>query len=96
MAVTLRVDRMWAFFDKLVSIVLPQVKDFRVIPAKSFDQKGNYSFGLSEQIVFPEIKYDDIDRVRGLQVTFSIVNSSGKEESFDLLQKLGVPFAKEE
>jgi large subunit ribosomal protein L5 len=95
-AVTLRGDRMWAFFDKLVSIVLPQVKDFRGIPAKSFDQKGNYSFGLSEQIVFPEIKYDDIDRVRGLQVTFSIVNSSGKEESFDLLQKLGVPFAKEE
>lgn len=95
-AVTLRGERMWSFLDKLVSIVLPQVKDFRGVSRTAFDQDGNYSLGLSEQIVFPEIVYDDIDRIRGLQVTFTIRNSDGREESFDLLQKLGMPFAKEE
>jgi len=95
-AVTLRGDRMWDFFDKVVSIVLPQVKDFGGVSNTAFDQVGNYSLGLTEQIVFPEIQYDEIDRVRGLQMVMTIRNSSGKEESFDLLQKLGMPFRKEE
>ncbi len=95
-AVTLRGDRMWDFYDKLVSLVLPQVKDFSGVSATAFDQVGNYSLGLTEQIVFPEIEYDEIDRIRGLQMVMTIRNSSGKEESFDLLQKLGMPFRKEE
>jgi len=94
-AVTLRGERMWAFFDKLVTIVLPQLKDFSGVSRTAFDQAGNYSLGLKEQIVFPEIDYDKIDRVRGLQVTFSIENSDGKEESLDLLEQLGMPFAKD-
>ena len=80
-AVTLRGEKMWAFFDKLVTIVLPQLKDFT---------------GLKEQIVCPEIDYDKIDRVRGLQVVMTVENSSGKEESLDLLAELGMPFEKEE
>jgi large subunit ribosomal protein L5 len=95
-AVTLRGEHMWAFYDKLVSLVLPQVKDFRGVSRKAFDQVGNYSLGLTEQIVFPEIVYDDIDRIRGLQIIFTIRKASGVQESFDLLQKLGMPFAKEE
>ena len=95
-SVTLRGDRMWDFYDKLVSIVLSQVKDFSGVSTTAFDQVGNYSLGLTEQIVFPEIQYDEIDRVRGMQMVMTIRNSSGKEESFDLLQKLGMPFRKEE
>lgn len=95
-AVTLRGERMWVFLDKLVSIVLPQVKDFRGVSDTAFDQDGNYSLGLNEQIVFPEIVYDEIDKIRGLQITFTIRSSEGKEESYDLLQKLGMPFRKEE
>jgi large subunit ribosomal protein L5 len=96
LSVTLRGDRMWSFFDKFVSIVLPQVKDFTGVSRSAFDGKGNYSLGLREQIIFPEIKYDEIDRVRGLQVGFAISNSSGKEESLALLEKLGMPFTKTE
>lgn len=96
LSVTLRGDRMWSFFDKLVSIVLPQVKDFSGVPRNAFDQGGNYSLGLKEQIIFPEIKYDEIDRVRGLQVILSVRNASGREESLALLEKLGMPFTKTE
>jgi len=95
-AVTLRGEKMWAFFDKLVTLVLPQLKDFTGVSRKAFDQAGNYSLGLKEQIVFPEIDYDEIDRVRGLQITMTVENSSGKEESIDLLAGLGMPFEKEE
>lgn len=95
-AVTLRGDRMWDFFDKLVSIALPQVKDFSGVSRTAFDQAGNYSLGLTEQIIFPEIVYDEIDRVRGLQMVMTIRNSDSREESFDLLEKLGMPFRKEE
>ncbi|MCD8484432.1 50S ribosomal protein L5 [Candidatus Woesebacteria bacterium] len=95
-AVTLRGERMWAFFDKLVTVVLPQLKDFSGVSRTAFDQVGNYSLGLREQIVFPEIDYDKIDRVRGLQITMTVENSSGQEESFALLEALGMPFAKEE
>jgi len=95
-AVTLRGDRMWDFFDKLVSIALPQLKDFSGVSRTAFDQAGNYSLGLTEQIIFPEIVYDEIDRVRGLQMVMTIRNSDSREESFDLLEKLGMPFRKEE
>lgn len=95
-SVTLRGERMWSFFDKLVSVVLPQLKDFTGVPRNSFDQSGNYNLGLKEQIVFPEINYDAIDRVRGMQITFTVANATSKEESFDMFEKLGMPFAKEE
>lgn len=95
-AVTLRGEKMWAFYDKLVTIVLPQLKDFTGVSRTAFDQAGNYSLGLKEQIVFPEIDYDKIDRVRGLQVVITVENADGKEESLDLLEQLGMPFAKEE
>lgn len=94
--VTLRGERMWQFFDKLVSVVLPQVKDFSGVSRTAFDQAGNYSLGLREQIIFPEIVYDEIDRVRGMQITFTIRNASGKEESMEMLEKLGMPFTKTE
>ncbi len=91
--VTLRGERMWEFFDKLVSIVLPRFKDFQGVSRKSFDSNGNYNLGIVEQIVFPEIEYDTIDRVRGLQVT--IVTSTQKpSEALKLLELLGVPFEK--
>ncbi len=95
-AVTLRGEKMWAFYDKLVTVVLPQLKDFTGVSRDAFDQAGSYSLGLREQIIFPEIEYDKIDRVRGLQVVITVENSAGKEESLDLLAQLGMPFAKEE
>jgi large subunit ribosomal protein L5 len=93
-AVTLRGERMWMFLDKLVTIVLPQLKDFAGVPRTAFDKQGNYSLGLKEQIVFPEINYDDIDRIRGMQISFSVRNANGKEESMDMLEQLGMPFTK--
>ena len=94
-AVTLRGDRMWDFFDKLISIALPQVKDFSGVSRTAFDQAGNYSLGLTEQIIFPEIVYDEIDRVRGLQIVMTIRNADSREESFELLEKPGMPFKKD-
>lgn len=96
LSVTMRGDRMWEFFDKLVSIVLPQVKDFSGVSRHAFDNGSNYSLGLREQIIFPEIKYDEIDKVRGLQIVMNIKNSSSKEESLEMLEKLGMPFTKTE
>lgn len=95
-AVTLRGERMWSFFDKLVSLVLPQVKDFSGVPRTAFDQVGNYSLGLKEQIVFPEINYDDIDRVRGLQCVITVRNAGSIPESMAMLEQLGMPFTKAE
>lgn len=94
-AVTLRGDRMWSFFDKVVSVVLPQVKDFQGVSRTAFDKQGNYSLGLREQIIFPELSYDDIDQIRGMQCVFTIRNSSGATESLQLLEMLGMPFTKE-
>lgn len=91
--VTLRGQYMWEFLDKLISIVLPRVKDFQGV-SKSFDNSGNYNLGISEQIVFPEIEYDKIDKVRGLQVTVVIKNTDS-QESVRLLELLGMPFKKE-
>lgn len=91
--VTLRGERMYQFFEKLVRIVLPRVKDFQGIPENNFDQSGTYSLGLTEQIVFPEIEYDKIDRVRSLQVTI-VTSAPNPTEARLLLTELGVPFRK--
>jgi hypothetical protein len=93
-AVTLRGTRMWEFVDRLVSIAIPRIRDFRGLNPRSFDGRGNYSLGIREQLIFPEIDYDSIDQVRGLDIT---VTTSAKtdEEAFELLLALGMPFAQE-
>lgn len=93
--VTLRGDYMWEFLDKLISIALPRVKDFRGVSRVSFDAAGNYNLGISEQIVFPEINYDAIESIRGLQVTV-VMEHSNAQQSFRLLELLGMPFEKEQ
>lgn len=93
--VTLRGEYMWEFMDKLISVVLPRVKDFQGISRTAFDQSGNYNLGLKEQIIFPQIDYDKIDKIRGLQITV-VTSTNDKTESFRLLELLGMPFAKEE
>lgn len=92
--VTLRGEQMWEFLDKLVSISLPRVKDFRGIAKTAFDGQGNYSLGLEEQIVFPEIQYDQIDSIRSLQVNI-ITNTKNDREALKMLELLGFPFEKE-
>jgi len=94
-SVTLRGQRMWEFLDKLVSIALPRVKDFRGISKKAFDGQGNYSLGLEEQIVFPEIDYDKIESIRSLQINI-VTSTKDDKESFKMLEALGFPFEKEE
>lgn len=89
--VTLRGDRMYEFVDKLISIALPRVRDFQGLSANSFDGRGNYNIGLREQLVFPEIEYDSIDKLRGLQVTIA-TTASNDEEARRLLQLMGMPF----
>jgi len=90
--VTLRGKRMWDFFDRLVGIVLPRIRDFRGVPGDAFDGRGNYTLGLKEQLVFPEIEYDKIEKIRGLQVT--IVTSAKRDDEAKLLLKLmGMPLA---
>ena len=91
--VTLRGERMWEFFEKLVAVALPRVKDFQGVSRTAFDHQGNYSMGIEEQIIFPEIEYDKIESVRSLQVTF-VTTAKSDEEAFRLLELLGVPFAK--
>ena len=93
--VTLRGERMWQFLDKLISIALPRVKDFRGVSRTAFDGQGNYSLGLEEQIVFVELDYDKIDSVRSLQVNI-VTDGESDEQSFRLLELLGMPFIKEE
>lgn len=92
-SVTLRGDRMYQFLDKTISLVLPQVKDFQGLPQKSFDGNGNYNFGLTEQIIFPEIDYDKIDSIRGMQITL-VTSTSSNEHAHKLLQLIGIPFEK--
>lgn len=91
--VTLRGERMYQFADKLISIVLPRVKDFQGVKRTAFDQNGNYNLGIEEQIVFPEIEYGKIDKVRGLQVTF-VTNTNDNVQALKLLEAFGMPFAK--
>ena len=93
-AVTLRGARMWEFVDRLISVAIPRIRDFRGLNPRAFDGRGNYSLGIREQLIFPEIDYDSIDEVRGLDVT---ITSSAKtdEEAFELLLALGFPFSQE-
>ena len=94
LSVTLRRARMWEFLDRLCSIAVPRIRDFRGLNPRSFDGRGNYSMGVKEQLIFPEIDYDSIDEVRGLDVTIT-TSAATDEEAFELLLGLGMPFAKE-
>ena len=89
--VTLRGDRMYEFADKLVSIVLPRVRDFRGVSAKAFDGRGNYSLGVREQLIFPEIEYDKVEKIRGMEMIF-VTTAKTDEEARELLRLLGMPF----
>jgi large subunit ribosomal protein L5 len=90
--VTLRGDRMWDFLERLTRLALPRIRDFHGVPAKSFDGRGNYSLGLREQLAFPEIEYDKVDRLRGLEISI-VTTAKTDEESKRLLELLGMPFA---
>ena len=91
--VTLRQDRMWEFVDRLFNIALPRVRDFRGINPDGFDGRGNYSLGVKEQLIFPEIEYDKIDKIRGMNIAF-VTTAKTDEEGRELLSQLGAPFAK--
>jgi large subunit ribosomal protein L5 len=93
-SVTLRRARMWEFLDRLMSVAIPRIRDFRGLSARSFDGRGNYSLGIREQIIFPEIDYDSIDQVRGLDVTIT-TTAATDEEAFALLEELGMPFQRD-
>jgi large subunit ribosomal protein L5 len=90
--VTLRGDRMWDFFDRLLAVALPRIRDFRGLPPRSFDGRGNYTFGVTEQLIFPEIDYDSIDRVRGMDITI-VTTAQTDEHARRLLSAFGFPFA---
>ncbi len=92
--VTLRGEKMWAFLDRLINIVLPRVRDFRGISPNAFDGRGNYTLGLREQLIFPEIEYDKIDKVRGMEITIVTTAQSDDQASL-LLEMLGMPFRKD-
>jgi len=93
--VTLRGDRMWAFLDRLVNTALPRVRDFRGVSANAFDGRGNYTLGLHDQLIFPEIEYDKIDKLRGMEVTI-VTTSKNDDQARMLLRLLGMPFNKKE
>ena len=89
--VTLRSDRMYEFADKLISIVLPRMRDFRGVSAKAFDGRGNYALGVREQLIFPEIEYDKVEKIRGMEMIF-VTTAKTDEEAKELLSQLGMPF----
>ena len=91
--VTLRKDKMYEFIDRLVNIALPRIKDFRGLPIKGFDKFGNYTFGIKEHIIFPEVSFDRADKVRGLDIVI-VIKAINKEHSFALLEKMNFPFIK--
>ena len=91
--VTLRGERMYEFLDKLISIGLPRVRDFRGLSSKSFDGRGNYTIGIKEQLIFPEINFDEVEKVRGMDIVI-VTTAKTNEEAFELLKELGVPFRK--
>lgn len=93
--VTLRGYKMWSFLDRLINVALPRVRDFRGIPGKSFDGRGNFTLGLREQLIFPEIVYDQIDKVRGMEITV-VTSAHNDEQAYRLLELLGMPFTKDE
>jgi len=90
--VTLRRSKMYEFLDRLISVALPRIRDFRGISPKSFDEKGNFTLGITEQTIFPDIDYDKITRVQGMDITLVIKNSNGREQSRELLSLFGMPF----
>jgi len=92
--VTLRRERMWSLLERLIVIAIPRIRDFRGLPTRSFDGRGNYSFGLTEQLVFPEIHYDDIPRLHGMDITI-VTTAESDEEGHELLGLLGMPFRKQ-
>jgi large subunit ribosomal protein L5 len=89
--VTLRGDRMWFFLDRLIAVAIPRIRDFRGLSPKSFDGRGNYSMGIAEQILFPEIQYDKVTRVNGMNITI-VTTAETDDEGRDLLKRLGLPF----
>jgi len=91
--VTLRGRRMYEFLDRLISVALPRVRDFRGVPKTSFDKHGNYTMGIKEQIIFPEIDYDKVKKVRGMDITI-VTTATNKDDAFSLIQKIGMPFVK--
>ena len=91
--VTLRGDRMYEFFDRLVNIALPRVRDFRGVPPRSFDGRGNYTLGLRDQLIFPEVDYGKVDKARGMNITI-VTSAETDDEAYELLKLLGMPFAK--
>ncbi|QEH62316.1 50S ribosomal protein L5 [Spiroplasma chinense] len=91
--VTLRGKKMYEFLDKLISVALPRVRDFRGVSKTSFDKQGNYTMGVKEQIIFPEIDYDKVKKVRGMDITI-VTTAKNKDDAFSLIQKLGMPFVK--
>ena len=93
--VTLRGDRMWAFLDRLLSMALPRVRDFRGVSANAFDGRGNYTLGLRDQLIFPEIEYDKIDKLRGMEVTI-VTTAKDDDQARVLLQMLGMPFSRKD
>lgn len=90
-SVTLRRDRMYEFLDRFLNFAIPRIRDFRGVPTNSFDGRGNYTLGIKEQIIFPEIDYDKIDRIRGMDVTI-VTSAKTDEEAFELLRRFGMPF----
>ena len=94
-AVTLRGARMWEFLDRLIAVAIPRIRDFRGLNTRSFDGRGNYSIGIKEQMIFPEINYDQIDQIRGMDITF-VTSATRDDQAFALLRELGLPFRGEE
>jgi large subunit ribosomal protein L5 len=92
--VTLRRDRMWEFLDRLLNVAMPRIRDFRGVPTRSFDGRGNYTMGVKEQLIFPEIDYDKVDKVHGMDITF-VTTTTKDDEALALLRELGMPFRNE-
>ena len=90
-AVTLRRERMWEFLDRLVSVAIPRIRDFRGLPTRSFDGRGNYTLGVKEQIIFPEIEYDKVNKIHGMDIAI-VTNTDRDDEGYALLRELGFPF----
>ena len=89
--VTLRRDRMWEFLDRLVNVAMPRIRDFRGVPTRSFDGRGNYTMGVKEQLIFPEIDYDKVEKIHGMDITF-VTTTARDDEALALLRELGMPF----
>ena len=89
--VTLRRDRMWEFLDRLINVAMPRIRDFRGVPTRSFDGRGNYTMGVKEQLIFPEIDYDKVEKIHGMDITF-VTTTNRDDEAIALLRELGMPF----